>query len=103
MPYLTPLLSLLLWAVHHFFSRQENRNVSTHPACSFHSLKASLEKDSVHIELAFYQEGLTNGRLSGNTEKNFKHVLYLLRVQHGTLRSSLHYTQPDLGISLQSN
>lgn len=46
---------------------------------------------------------LTNGRLSGNTEKNFKHVLYLPGVQRATLRRGLPSKQAGLGIRLQNN
>lgn len=57
----------------------------------------------VHIALAHYQNLLTNGRLSGNTEKNFKHVLYLLGVQPATLRQGRPSKQAGLGIQLQNN
>lgn len=58
---------------------------------------------AVHIGLALYQTRLTNSRLSGNTEKNFKHVLYLLGVQHASLRRGLPSKQAGLGIRLQNN
>lgn len=57
----------------------------------------------VHIALARYQNLLANGRLSGNTGKNFKHVLYLLGVQPATLRLGLPSKQAGLGIQLQNN
>jgi len=58
---------------------------------------------AVHIRLALYQTQLTNSRLSGNTEKNFKHVLYLLGVQRASLRQGLPSKQAGLGIWLQNN
>lgn len=84
-----------------FCSRKVKKFLPTqHTLCTHWKL---LLPRPVHIALALYQNLLTNGRLSGNTEKNFKHVLYLLGVQPATLRWGLPSKQAGLGIQLQTN
>lgn len=84
-----------------FPSRKAKKFLPTqHTLCTHWKL---LFSRPVHIESAHYQNMLTNGRLSGNTEKNFKHVLYLLGVQRATSRRGLPSKQAGLGIQLQNN
>lgn len=83
-----------------FCSREAKRFLPSHHTLS--TLWKLLFPRPVHIALARYQNPLTNGRLSGNTDKNFKHVLYLLGVQCATLRWGLPSNQAGLGIQLQN-
>lgn len=83
-----------------FLPTQHTLCTTQHTLCTHWKL---LFPRPVHIVLARYQNLLTNGRLSGNMEKNFKHVLYLLGVQPATLRWGLPSKQAGLGIQLQNN